>query len=322
MESTVTLQSVRDAVFDIKTFVDKYNSIGNAHMVDYFVHDHWNKLVDDELKNDLASLSLTELHSLAADVLSLSSNYNFERKPRSANNSNLCFFGLDIFLAEVQQCQQAFLNTLTKACDVLPFSNLSSERATNFTMKIESKEYMCMKKSHEVSKMSPIINRLCRHCDTDSVLDIGSGKGYLSTFLSLQYDLTVTGLEADENNSSGANIRAKKYLNYWLKHSDNAELKKNKGFVKDKESKFNSIATFLDHHTDLTAVTKSNKYVVTGLHACGDLCCNIITLFSSRPDIVGMCALGCCYHHNTEAFENMSEVSAGKESLSYCISVY
>ena len=304
MTKNVSLHCVHDALFSIKAFLDKCSDVGNAHMVDYFVHDHWNTIVEKDLRTNLLSLSISELRLL---VLHVFSRENF--------NTDECFFlsyphrlqGLCAYLEEVRRCRQIFSSVLTKISDVFSALEVSPFPARSSSMKIESKEYMCTKKSHEVAKMSPVVNHICRHCETDSVLDVGSGKGYLSAFLTLQYDLSVTGVEANESNSCGANIRAKKYFSYWLKHSNNAELKKSHDFVKEKESKFNSIATFLSRHSDLTATTSSDRMVVTGLHACGDLSSNIISLFCSDSALVGMCLVGCCYHHNTEAFETEND---------------
>lgn len=44
------------------------------------------------------------------------------------------------------------------------------------------------------------------------VVDIGSGKGYLSQYLALHYGLTVVGLDAQEINTLGAETRNRKVL--------------------------------------------------------------------------------------------------------------
>lgn len=37
------------------------------------------------------------------------------------------------------------------------------------------------------------------------------------------------------------------------------------------------------------------KYVVTGLHACGDLTPTLIRMFAECSDLTGLAAVGCCY---------------------------
>lgn len=54
------------------------------------------------------------------------------------------------------------------------------------------------------------------------VIDVGSGKGYLSSFLSLQYGLRVFGIDSSNTNTHGAqerNRKLKKYSRVYQKHS-------------------------------------------------------------------------------------------------------
>jgi len=47
------------------------------------------------------------------------------------------------------------------------------------------------------------------------VIDIGSGKGYLSSFLSMQYNLKVYGIDSSNNNTNGAHERNRKLKKHW-----------------------------------------------------------------------------------------------------------
>lgn len=54
------------------------------------------------------------------------------------------------------------------------------------------------------------------------VIDVGSGKGYLSSFLSLQYGLRVYGIDSSSTNTHGAqerNRKLKKFSRVYQKHS-------------------------------------------------------------------------------------------------------
>lgn len=54
------------------------------------------------------------------------------------------------------------------------------------------------------------------------VIDVGSGKGYLSSFLSLQYSLRVYGIDSSSTNTHGAqerNRKLKKFSRAYQKHS-------------------------------------------------------------------------------------------------------
>jgi len=41
--------------------------------------------------------------------------------------------------------------------------------------------------------------------------------------------------------------------------------------------------------------SKSHKFIMTGLHACGDLTATMIRVFTGCPDIVGLASVACCY---------------------------
>lgn len=47
------------------------------------------------------------------------------------------------------------------------------------------------------------------------MIDIGSGKGYLSSFLSMQYNLKVYGIDSSSSNTNGARERNRKLKKHW-----------------------------------------------------------------------------------------------------------
>lgn len=65
----------------------------------------------------------------------------------------------------------------------------------------------------------------CRFAPTQ-VIDVGSGKGYLSSFLSLRYGLRVYGIDSSSTNTHGAqerNRKLKKFSRVYQKHSKTAK---------------------------------------------------------------------------------------------------
>ncbi|KAF7670038.1 hypothetical protein LDENG_00074260 [Lucifuga dentata] len=75
---------------------------------------------------------------------------------------------------------------------------------------LDPDEFMNFKKSHEVQSMSEVTACLAQHCGAKQVIDVGSGKGYLSSFLSLQYGLQVYGIDSSTTNTHGAQERNRK----------------------------------------------------------------------------------------------------------------
>jgi len=59
---------------------------------------------------------------------------------------------------------------------------------------------MPSKKCHEISRMANVVADVCKEAGTTNVIDVGAGKGYLSTFLTAEYGLNVTAIDCVKNN--------------------------------------------------------------------------------------------------------------------------
>ncbi|NXO25251.1 MET25 protein, partial [Cisticola juncidis] len=80
---------------------------------------------------------------------------------------------------------------------------------------IKPDEFMNNKKSHEVQVMSELVDSIANYCGIKQVIDIGSGKGYLSSFLSMQYNFKVYGIDSSSSNTNGAHERNRKLKKHW-----------------------------------------------------------------------------------------------------------
>ncbi|NWI57518.1 MET25 protein, partial [Calyptomena viridis] len=103
------------------------------------------------------------------------------------------------------------LGVCTPLEDVLEALKGNSQGATG----IKPDEFMNNKKSHEVQVMSELIDNIANYCRIKQVIDIGSGKGYLSSFLSMQYNLKVYGIDSSNSNTNGAHERNRKLKKHW-----------------------------------------------------------------------------------------------------------
>ncbi|KAG7221172.1 hypothetical protein INR49_017491 [Caranx melampygus] len=54
------------------------------------------------------------------------------------------------------------------------------------------------KKQHEIRKLGLLVKQLCDQTDCNRVVDVGSGQGHLTRFLSFGLGLSVTAIEADQ----------------------------------------------------------------------------------------------------------------------------
>ncbi|XP_065599303.1 probable methyltransferase-like protein 25 isoform X1 [Cyrtonyx montezumae] len=90
------------------------------------------------------------------------------------------------------------------------------------TSGIKTDEFMNNKKSHEVQAMSELVDKIAKYCGLKQVIDIGSGKGYLSSFLSMQYNLKVYGIDSSKTNTNGAHERNRKLKKHWKTYQSRA----------------------------------------------------------------------------------------------------
>ncbi|KAL1275607.1 hypothetical protein QQF64_035230 [Cirrhinus molitorella] len=71
-------------------------------------------------------------------------------------------------------------------------------------------EFMNCKKAHEVQAMSEVVACLAKYCRVKQVIDVGSGKGYLCSYLSMRFNLQVFGIDSSSTNTHGAQERNRK----------------------------------------------------------------------------------------------------------------
>ncbi|NWU97423.1 MET25 protein, partial [Upupa epops] len=93
------------------------------------------------------------------------------------------------------------------------------------TTGIKTEEFMNHKKSHEVQVMSDLVNNIVNYCGIKQVIDIGSGKGYLSSFLSMQYNLKVYGIDSSTTNTNSAHERNRKLKKHWRAYQSRGKAK-------------------------------------------------------------------------------------------------
>ncbi|KAI5745597.1 hypothetical protein M8J76_012556 [Diaphorina citri] len=76
------------------------------------------------------------------------------------------------------------------------------------------------KKMHEVSILSSLINEKCKEENINSLVDIGSGVGYLDEILVHSFDFNVLGLECDQAKIDGALTRITKHAKSNVEYRD------------------------------------------------------------------------------------------------------
>ncbi|XP_054680030.1 probable methyltransferase-like protein 25 isoform X2 [Grus americana] len=118
---------------------------------------------------------------------------------------------VDLFALAAKYYSLSNLGVCTPLEDVLEALRGDNQGTTG----IKTDEFMNNKKSHEVQVMSELVDKIANYCGIKQVIDIGSGKGYLSSFLSMQYNLQVYGIDSSNSNTNGAHERNRKLKKHW-----------------------------------------------------------------------------------------------------------
>jgi hypothetical protein len=228
---------------------EKENSIEDFHK--FYITDQWNKKVPKEWHEFLKSLSIKNLLEM------VNGKFEFKNIPTSLEN----------FIKNSQKFQ------LDKTCIELEKIEIGKER------KIKPK------KKHEVERMTKFISDLAKENNCTTIIDIGSGRGYISNLLSSKYSLNVIGIDDKENITESS-------------------IKRNKI---EKEKKLSLITSHIDMKLSAEEfqkllepyMKKDENFILIGLHTCGDLAATMIKLFE-KSSAKALVNVGCCYHRLTE----------------------
>ncbi|CAH1400739.1 unnamed protein product [Nezara viridula] len=190
------MDKVRKKLQESVSFISSYLPLVNSHMVEFFSNDLWEAHVPNKIKTEF--------------------------KEKHWNKENI----IDIFLENLEAShselgrfiQSCSANSLEKNEIIIGIDELQKafrmNRCSNMDC-VNKDKFMSEKKFHEVKKMSELVADLVRTTDATHVIDIGDGKGYLSSYLSLVYKLQVLGLDSSTNLTQGAAERANKLQKRW-----------------------------------------------------------------------------------------------------------
>ncbi|XP_037617234.1 methyltransferase-like protein 25 [Sebastes umbrosus] len=221
LSSSCSLTEIQRRIDEVKRFLSVTLSVANAHTVEFYTHDAWSRF-----------MAVTPLEVLS--TVSCCRDQQREPERNAAEQSRTTFGFCDetnrlVDTRELLQAAKAHSLPGLGVCmsrDEL-LQALRENRAESGALaaaigvELETDEFMNSKKSHEVQSMSEVVACLAQRCGVKQVIDVGSGKGYLSSFLSLQYGLRVYGIDSSSTNTHGAqerNRKLKKFSRAYQKH--------------------------------------------------------------------------------------------------------
>lgn len=173
------LKKELDRIID---YLTPYLSLVNSHTVDFIVNDSWQSVIPEDIRTEVNS-------NVVSNIL------NDFWKSESNDNSNSV---LRAFIEEAK----LFELPNSKFCFDREELNFTSRLSTKNAVKIT--EFMSNKKLHEVECMGEFVAEVASISSVSLTVDIGSGKGYLTSVLTLQHGLKTLGMDCSQVNINGA----------------------------------------------------------------------------------------------------------------------
>ncbi|TPX58645.1 hypothetical protein SpCBS45565_g07939 [Spizellomyces sp. 'palustris'] len=151
---------------------------------------------------------------------------------------------------------------------------------------------MSRKKLHEVDRLSRVIFRVAERQNADSIIDVGAGHGYLTHLLAHQNpSRRLYAIDCDDARTCGSKDRGTRIvLSNHHRHPTR--------IIADheKENPVIYVTARLDPQT-LPELLEAHRYVLVGLHSCGDLSgLTMLRTFLECEGVKGIVVVGCCYH--------------------------
>nr|XP_061815858.1 probable methyltransferase-like protein 25 [Nerophis lumbriciformis] len=212
---SVDLTEVQKRIDKVTRFLGATLSIANAHTVEFYTHDVWSRFVAVSAEEVLSAIGTSD-HQGEPQVI---------KEEPSKTTFGFChdtnrLVDVHELLREAKAHSIPGLGLCMSRNELLEVLRRNmSELGDTSTDELEPDEFMNTKKSHEVQSMSEVVDCLAKCCGVKQesiiskckpVIDVGSGKGYLSSFLSLQHGLRVFGIDSSSINTHGAQERNRK----------------------------------------------------------------------------------------------------------------
>ncbi|CAH2277647.1 Hypothetical predicted protein [Pelobates cultripes] len=208
----ISSDQVKEAIRKLVQFLQATLRISDAHTVDFYTEDVWDKLVAISPDTVLSSLSQHPRTSVReySDIPDVSSIFS---------DATQKLVNLDAFVEASQYHSLVNLGVCTQVDKLL--DAFSIQRRPKTDTEVKADQFMNDKKSHEVLIMSDLVDTVANICGVKQVIDLGAGKGYLSSYLSMRYDLKVYGIDSSHTNTDGAKKRNRKLKKYWQVYETN-----------------------------------------------------------------------------------------------------
>ena len=172
---------------------------------------------------------------------------------------------------------------------------------------------MSDKKKSEIQSLALAIHQQAQKMGIKHILDLGCGQGYLSSVLALDFGYYVVGWDSDAQQIQSAQKRLDHIRSLYLKsvhrNSSRVDVRQEEGIgqISFEESEIQGKDIRILYEK-LIKKHPPAKWMLIGLHCCGDLSPNLIRAFCQSDGFSAMVNLGCCYQKLSEPYSHSIEV--------------
>ncbi|KAJ2453341.1 hypothetical protein EV183_002296 [Coemansia sp. RSA 2336] len=164
-------------------------------------------------------------------------------------------------------------------------------------------EGMNPKKRVEVQLLSRLVNTVAKESGCSLVVDVGAGQGYLSRVLAYSsYDLPVLAIDSSPTQQRGAETMQRRTIKR-LQGTRAAQHGFKWETARAQQLQHAVMHVGLDRTSELASAAHSQaasgRWMLCGLHACGDLSSAILKTFV-ESDAAAVAVVPCCYNHISE----------------------
>lgn len=205
----------------LTTFIQPALPFVNSHLTEFYTSNYWDTLLPKLLRDDLESKSVEEIKQGLRDLVSgdwthyatcTSSSSSTQDQNESFENLKT-FQDVIVATAKLQLSAMQLSTPLTKLC----FNGVPIYEESVSPSELKLDTIMPEKKTHEVNLMSDFIKKISEtgnrpddKTGIEYLVDIGSGKGYLSSHLTLMHKFKVLAVDSSSVNTSGCEKRSAK----------------------------------------------------------------------------------------------------------------
>lgn len=263
--NSLPIDTLKKKIDEVVRFLSISLSIANAHTVDFYTRDVWSTFISASPDEVLSAIN-SSCDQVGATDEKKNTTFGFcNTTKKLIDVSALLRAAKAHSLSGLEVCKQ--LEEVMHNLELLTGDNVAGETSDRCVV---PDEFMNCKKAHEVQAMSEVVNSLAKSCKVKQVIDVGSGKGYLCSFLSVQFNLQVFGIDSSSTNTHGAQERNRK-----LKKFSKAYQKRN-GAIKNHEDS-NSGGDGTEKHSrnnsdrevgSTNCVTQNKRHFVSPAESC------------------------------------------------------